>query len=461
MTTATPTPMAERTRIDLGPGYRRIYVANVAANLGDGVGQIGYPWLASAVTRNPLLIALVAVAQRLPWLLFTLPAGVITDRVDRRRAIVAMDLLRAVLTAGIAIAVLALGSDLPSPDELADVTGTRTGLYLVVVVASLLLGFAEVLRDNANQTILPAVVDEQHLERANGRMWAAETVANTFVGPPVGSVLLAAAFALPFVVNAGAFAVAAGLVALVSGSFVTRRGDAAADAADGDGPDTAAGRSWTTELREGVRWLWRHRLLRTLAIVLGLLNLVGALEIATLVLFAQEVLRTSPLTFAVLTMGGAVGAMVGGYVAAAMRRRLGSGPTLWLTLVTTVIVPLACGLTSSWLVVFVAFGVAGFTSVLWNVITVSLRQRVIPDHLLGRVNSVYRFFGWGMMPIGTAIGGVVVALAEPRWGREAALRAPWFAAVAISVAIVVYAVPRLTTAAIDGAEARPARSADE
>lgn len=440
--------MAERVR--LGASYAKVYWASVVSNLGDGVGLVAYPWLASAVTRDPLLIAAVPVAQRLPWLLFTLPAGVITDRVDRRRAMVAMDVVRSALTLVVAVAVVGFADDLPSPDDLDAVTGTRTGLYAVVVVASLLLGFAEVLRDNSAQTILPAIVPEQHLERANGRMWSAEQVANTFVGPPLASLLLTGAFVLPFLLDAGTFAVAAALVVLVPGTFRSRTAPTAPPAGDRDG---GAGPTWWHELKEGVRWLWDHRLLRTLAIVLGVLNLVGAMEIATLVLFAQEVLDTTPLGFSLLMMGSALGAIGGGYATTWVRHRLGSGPSLWLTLGAGIAVPLVSGLTSSWVVVAVAFTVAGFTSVVWNVITVSLRQTIIPDHLLGRVNSVYRFFGWGMMPVGTALGGLLVALSEPVWGREGALRTPWFGAAAISVAVAAYAVPRLTSEAIDSARA--------
>jgi len=438
--------MAERVR--LGTSYRKVYAAAAVSNLGDGVAQIGYPWLASAVTRNPLLVALVMVAQRLPWLIFTLPAGVITDRVDRRRAMIAMDLLRAALTVGVAGAVLGLGGDLPAPDQVASVEGTRTGLYLIVVVASLLLGVAEVLRDNAAQTIIPAIVPAEHLERANGRMWSAEEVANTFVGPPLGSALLGISFALPFLWDAGTFLVAAALMALVAGQFrsTPARGEGAADAAPGRS-------SWTTELKEGVAWLWRHPLLRTLAIVLGLLNAVGAMELGVLVLFAQEVLRTSPLQFSLLTMGGALGAVVGGYLAAPLKAALGSGPTLWLTLVVGVAVPLAIGSTSTWRVVPIVFAFGSAVAVTWNVITVSLRQTIVPDHLLGRVNSVYRFFGWGMMPIGTALGGLAVVATEPLWGRETALRTPWFLSAAIGMATAAYAIPRLTTAGMDAARA--------
>ena len=437
--------MAEKVR--LGGAYRKVYAASAISNLGDGVAQIGYPWLASAVTRNPLLVASVVVAQRLPWLLFTLPAGVITDRVDRRKAMIAMDVVRAVLTTGVAVAVLGLGDDLPAPDELASVEGTRTGLYLVVVVASLLLGCAEVLRDNSAQTILPAIVPAEHLERANGRMWSAEQVANTFIGPPLGSLLLAASFALPFVLDAGTFVVAAGLMFLVAGQFrSTPRPDA-------DGAEPAVPASWTTDLKEGVRWLWHHPLLRTLAIVLGVLNAIGAMQIGILVLFAQDVLDTTPFEFAILSIGAAVGAVLGGYTAAPIKEALGSGPTLWLTLVVGVVVPIVVGATSTWWVVPITFVFFSLFSVTWNVITVSLRQTIIPDHLLGRVNSVYRFFGWGMMPIGTALGGLLVAVSEPVWGRETALRVPWFASAALGVVIAVYAIPRLTTSAMDAARA--------
>jgi MFS family permease len=430
----------------LGSNYHRLFSAHVISNLGDGMAQIAYPWLASALTRNPLLIALVAVMQRLPWLLFTLPAGVITDRADRRQLIYRMDLLRGALTLGVAGSILALGDGLPEPDALDTVAGTRTGLLLVVLVASLLLGGAEVLRDNSAQTILPAIVRPDQLEQANGRLWSAELVANTFIGPPLGSALLAIGFVLPFLFDAGTFFASAGLAFLLVGHFRARPAAASADEPPGR-------RSWTADLREGVRWLWQHPLLRTLAVTLGILNALGQLQFATLILFAQEVLDTTPVEFAVLTMGTAIGGVVGGVVAPRVTGRLGAGPALWLTLVATALTPIPIGLTSWWPVVFVMFGLMVLVGVIWNVITVSLRQTIIPDHLLGRVNSVYRFFGWGMMPIGTALGGLVVVAAETVVDRETALRAPWFVSAGLGGLLLLYAVPRLTTDKIEAARA--------
>ena len=441
-------------RQSLGRNYHRVYTASVISNLGDGVALIGYPWLASAVTRNPLLIAAVAVAQRLPWLVFSLPAGVITDRVDRRKAMVLMDSIRAVITLFVAIAVLGLGDDLPAPDALKTVTGTRPALYTILVVASLLLGFAEVLRDNSSQTIIPSIVEPEHLERANGQMWSAEQIANTFAGPPLGSLLIAAAFFLPFALDAASFAVAAALVALVAGEFRAKPRPSADDMPLERG-------AWRVEMKEGVTWLLAHPLLRPMALILGGLNLIGALNLATLVLFAQEVLHTSPIEFAVLSMGGAVGGVIGGYIAPWIRTRLGSGPSLWLTLFVTALTPIPIGLTSWWPIVFVMFAIAMFVAVIWNVITVSLRQTIIPDELLGRVNSVYRFFAWGMIPIGSALGGLAVLVVEAQWGREAALRSPWFLSAALGLLLAFYAVPRLTSARLDSArdEALAARAA--
>jgi MFS family permease len=419
--------------------YYKLFWASVVSNLGDGVGLIAYPWLASAVTRDPLLVALVMVAQRLPWLVFTLPAGVITDRVDRRKAMVAMDLCRFALTLVVAFAVLGKQDALPDPDDLGSVTGTQTGLYLIVLVATLLLGTAEVLRDNSAQTILPAIVDTSQLEKANGRMWSAESVANQFIGPPLGSLLLAVAFSLPFFFDAASFFVAAALVFLIPGSFRA------------DGHDTRERKPWRTELAEGFRWLWGHSLLRTMAIILGVTNGAMMITTSTFVLFAQEVLDVGPLLFTVIGFGGAIGAVVGGAVAAQVTRRLGAGTCLSLTLGGTAVISALIGLSSHWAPVLVLFAVMTMLGILWNVITVSLRQSIIPSHLLGRVNSVYRFFAWGMMPIGAVIGGLTVLVVDTFASREWALRTTWLVCAAIHVWLYVWGRAALTTERLDAA----------
>ncbi|MFV0307375.1 MAG: MFS transporter [Desertimonas sp.] len=430
----------------LGSNYRKLFVATTISNLGDGVSVIAYPWLASAVTRNPILIAMVAAAGRLPWLVFTLPAGIITDRNDRRRLMIGANASRAVLTAFVAIAVLLGGDGLPGPDALDTVTGTRVGLYLAVLVATVCLGVAEVLYDNSAQTFLPAIVEPDDLERANGRMYSAELVTNQFAGPPLGSLLLAVGFAVPFFLDAATFAVSAALVFAIGGAALTHVG-----ASPGGAPVGAT--TWRQDLREGFAWLWRHDLFRPMAIILGCMNGLGQVMFASFVLFGQEVLGTTPTQFALMSTGGAVGGIIGGWAASGISRRLGSGPSLWFTLGGSAVVAVAIGLSGNWLAVWVCLAIEMFVGVMWNVITVSLRQAVIPARLLGRVNSVYRFFAWGMIPLGALFGGIVVAVADAVTTREMALRMPYFVSAGAFIVLLAVAVPRLTTAKLDAARA--------
>ncbi len=327
---------------------------------------IAYPWLASALTRNPLLIAAVALVQRLPWLVFTLPAGVITDRVDRKKAMVTADFTRFVLTLIVALAVLGKQSSLPGLDELDSVQGTTTGLYILLLVATLLLGTAEVLRDNCGQTFMPSIVDVDQLERANGRMWSAEQIANTFIGPPLGSLLLIAAFSLPFFVDAASFFAAAALVWSIPGSFRAER------------PDDHVQAPWKTELAEGFRWLWANDLLRSMCIILGFMNLASTLSGAVLVLFAQEVLDVGPFVFTIMGFGFAAGAAIGGLLAPWMSKRFGSGTCLAMTLGSSAAMSILVALSSWWPVVMILWTIGATLGATWNVITVSLRQSIIP-----------------------------------------------------------------------------------
>jgi MFS family permease len=430
----------------LGARYWKLWVASVVSNLGDGVSVIAYPWLASSLTRSPIQIAAVATMTRLPWLLFSLPAGVITDRVDRRKLAAWMDVLRFVLTLVVAIAVLMTQGDLASPDAVAGGTAEPPAyaalLLGVVYVAALLLGTAEVFRDNSAQTLLPAIVDKENLEKANGRMWGAEMVMNSFVGPPLAGFLLAVAFSLPFFLDAGSFAVAAALVFTIAGEFRPK----------GNGGEPTGRRRFREDLKEGVRWLWDHPLFRPMGIALGILNGTSMMAFAILVLFAQEVLALDATRFGLLTTGVAAGGVVGAITADRVAKALGQGASLFVTILGGAVAMLVSGLTSSFWVFWAMGFVSAATGTLWNVITVSLRQSLIPDRILGRVNSVYRFLGWGSIPIGAALGGVVVDVLEPLLGREWALRSPFLLAAVVTLGLFVYALPRLNTGRINEAK---------
>ncbi|MDA2979807.1 MAG: MFS transporter, partial [Actinomycetota bacterium] len=442
---AEVSPPPGEAKIRLGKNYWKLWSASVVSNLGDGVALIAYPWLASAVTRDPFLIALIAVAQRLPWLVFSLPAGVITDRLDRKKIMMWSSVFRTGLTGVVAVVVLMASDTLPSPTAIGDgPVSTNLTVYLTLVFAALLFGVAEVLFDNSAQTILPAIVEPEGLETANGRLWGAEMVMNSFAGPPLGSLMIAAGFAVPFFFDMGTFAVSAALIFTVAGVFTANGAS--------DPVLKSERKGFWAEIKEGMAWLWGHPLLRPLAIILGLLNGLGSLTIATFILFAQEVLGVTAFTFALIGMAGAVGGAIGAVAAPRFTKRFGSGTSLYVTLLGTIATSLAVGLSSNWVFAGVMMAGMALTGSLWNVITVSLRQTIIPDHLLGRVNSVYRFFGWGMMPIGLALGGLIVRVSESAGvDRVMALRLPWFIAGAAILVLFVWAAPKLTTEKIDSA----------
>jgi MFS family permease len=391
--------------------YRLLFGAGALTNLGDGMVALALPWLATLMTRDPLAIAAVAAAGRLPWLFFSIPAGVIVDRTDRRKLIARADLLRAAIV--LAILFLALGA--PS-----------AGAVWLLAGLAFLLGAAEVLRDNAAQTILPALVAADDLEAANGQMWSVEQLTGQFIGPPLAGFLIAIGIGLPFGVDVAALVLAAGLVWMISLH-----------------PQAPSVQSFAQALRDGIAFMRADPALLRLAIVLGLSNFLAMAVITVQVLFAQEVLGLSAMQFGLILSVEAAGAIAGSLAAPHLLRRFGLHPCLYAAIAGWAIGYGMVGFSQNGLVMGLAlFGVM-FAAMLWNVITVSWRQRRIPSEILGRVNSIYRFFGWGSMPLGALAGGLVVAALEGTTGREVALRAPFLLAGALCVLLLFYALRRL------------------
>ncbi len=431
-----------KVKTKLSASYWKLWGATTISNLGDGIVAIAYPWLASAVTRSPLLIALSAVISRLPWLIFTLHAGVITDRFNRKRIIVAMDIVRGLLTFAVGVFVYLERDSLPALNELTSLTSLETNymLYSVILMTGFLFGLAEVLRDNCAQTLMPAIVEDKDLEKANGRMWSAESLANSFIGPPLGSFIIATAVFLPFFVDAVTFFVAAALIAGMKPTVKSFEPQAKSDPIN-----------FRLEIKEGFSWLWNHDLLRPMAIILGLLNGIASLSAAVYILFAQEVLNTSVFIFAILGTATAFGGILGGLLGPKVSEKIGSGRSLAIALFVMPFGALLIGFASKWYLVWVLVFFQTFAGVLWNIVTVSLRQSLIPANLLGRVNSVYRFFAWGTIPIGTLLGGGIVFALEGVIGREMAFRSVYFIGAGFGFILFVYAIRVLTTEAIDKA----------
>lgn len=399
----------------LGPEYRKLWTASTVSNLGDGVTEVAAPLLAATLTRDPVLVAGLAFAHRLPWLLFTLVSGALVDRLDRRRIMWTADAVRTAMIGLLGLAVYAGLANLPL-------------LYAVFFV----LGTAETLFDNAAQAILPAVVDREKLEKANGRLFGGQLVANEFAGPPLGGILFAVAAAAPFLLDAGTFAAAAALVLAMRGSFRPGRAER---------PRTTL----RAEIFEGLRWLWGQPLLRTLAVMLGIMNAVYAAYTSIFVLFAQDILGLGEVGYGVLLTSGALGGLVGSLVADRIILFFGHGRTLLGSVLLSAAGLGGTAVIENAFVIGGLFVLLGISAVVWNVITVSLRQAVIPENLFGRVNSVYRLLGWGAIPIGALLGGFLA--------RGFGLTAPmWFGAAVLS-ALALVTFPLINNRTLDEARA--------
>ena len=388
-------------------------------NLADGIGVVAFPWLATLITTDPRALALVAFATRLPWFIWSLPVGVWTDRADRQRMIVRADLARMALAAAVVVLILARPDTATQGEVVAFIAGLSALAFL--------MGTAEVFRDNAAQTAMPAIVDKDRLEEANGQLWSVEQVTGQFVGPPLAGVLIALTVPAPFLFEALAFGLAA--LAIWAISFPARQ--------------VAVPEGFWREMRAGWDWLRGHAVLLRLAVMLGGLNAAHLATMTVMVLFAQEILGLDAIGFGLLLTAAAAGGVAGGLLCPWLAARLGPQRSLMIALALFPLPYLALWLTSSVVVASAMLAFEGFTAILWNVVTVSYRQRVIPDALLGRVNAIYRFFGWGMMPIGALAGGWIMALAEPGLGREDALRLVFLVAAIGFGLLFVYGVGRL------------------
>ena len=387
----------------------RFIAASGMTNLADGIAVVAWGWIASLLTRDPLLVALVPVALRLPWFLLALPAGVITDRVDRKRLILWMDAVRGLAFAAAALAIWAALPLAPAPAE-----GVSSPyLYWALALAAFVVGGAEVFRDNAAQTMLPAFVAPDQLERANGRLWSAELLTNALIGPALGAVLIGLYLPLAFGLNAVAYGLAMLLVAGVAGQFRPERTDP---------------RNWRVELREGLAFLGAKPLLRTLAWATGFWNLFHQMIVIGVVLHAQENLNLSAEAYGLTLAGGALGGIAGSLMGERISRALGSARTMqWMILASGPCFA-AMALAPNAVTLALCFAAMEFSGFVWNVVSVSTRQRMIPDALRGRVNSLYRLLAWGMMPLGLLLSGITVTLGETLVPRDLALTLPFWVA---------------------------------
>lgn len=387
--------------------YRRFAAATSLTTAGDGVFAAAVPLLAATLTRDPRLVSVVAAATYLPWLLFSLPAGALVDRHDRAA------LLSRGVAAQAALAAVAGGLAATGRLGVAGLTALAFGL-----------GACQVVTGTAAQALLPSLVPPERLPSANGYQQTIAVVGQQFAGPPLGSLLFAVAAGLPFGADAVVLMVTAALLATLR---VPR-----------DRVAVRAPSSLRTEIAAGLRWLAAHRLLRTLTLLAAVNTFCFQLGNATLVLLATSELGVSARGFGLLLATAAAGSLAGGVAGPWLLRRLGDRAVLLAALTVNAVAVAAIGLAPNAVVLGSLLAATGLGVTLWNLVSIGLRQRLVPPDLLGRVMGVHRLVGWGLIPAGALLSGVVA--------HEFGLRAPYPLAGAIRAVALLVALPVLLAA---------------
>ncbi len=373
----------------LGGGFRRLLAASWVSNIGDGIALAAGPLLVASQTRDPFLVALAALLQRLPWLLFGLVAGVIADRLDRRLIVVTANMLRVVVLLVLAGTIL---------------TGS-VNIWLVLTTM-FLLGTSETFADTSAQTLMPMLVRKADYGIANARLMAGFITANQLAGPPIGALLFAAGMTLPFVTQAVCVALGALVVSRIRFPVVAR--------------ETTERQHVVRDIAEGFRWLWRHAAVRTLALTIVTFNITFGAAWSVLVLYAIERLRMGEIGFGLLTTATALGGLLATASYGWLERRVSLAVMMRGCLITETLTHLVLAVTTVDWVALVTFFLFGIEAFIWGTTSHSVRQRAVPTEFQGRVGSVYMLGVTGGLVIGGALGGVVADW----WGVTAPF---WFA----------------------------------
>lgn len=377
-------------REGLGPAFANLFTANLASSLGDGIARTAIPLLGARLTTDPLLIAGLAALALLPWLFFAIPAGILVDRIDRRKALALAQAVRTAL--GILLVVLVATGSL-----------TIWWLYLVIFV----YGAFETVYDGAIRAVVPSIVGKANLPRANSRIEGGELVVQNFIAGPATSALFAVAVLIPLGINGLVFAIAGALALLL--------------------PRAASGRQFTTattgepvvpwyrQFRDGLRFIMGNPMLRTLWFFATFCGLMTTAATASYVLFLLGPLGVPEAFYGIFLLSGAVGGILGAVVTEPIKRRLGAGLTMALSVCLVGVSFLIIGLLPVVWASAVGYALSSLAITVWNVLIMSLRQSIIPGRLLGRVHGTWRTLLWGTMPLGALIGGLVarVDLALP------------------------------------------------
>ncbi|WP_019182277.1 MFS transporter [Microbacterium yannicii] len=395
----------------LGIDFRWLLASSWTSNIGDGIALSAAPLLIASMTSAPILVAGGAMMQFLPWLLFGLLAGAVADHHDRRRLVMLANGTRAIVVLALVIFI---------------VTGYAN--VWIVLATAFLYGTAEVFADSAGSTLLPMLVRPGDLGIGNARLQAGYLVGNQLAGPPLGAFLFAIGSFWPFLVQILCVSLAVVLISRIARTPVPERG-----------AEASAGTSHA--IREGLRWLRGNPPVRTLVIIILVFNVTWAAPWGVLVLYATEHLGMGAVGYGALTTASAIGGLIAIGSFGWLERHVSFATLMRVCLSLEVLMHLAFALTTSPVVAFIIMFGFGAYAFVWGTISTTVRQRLVPMQLQGRIASVNMVGVFGGLVIGQFLGGVIAQT----WG----LTAPWwfaFGGSAITLLLVWRSISHIAVA---------------
>ena len=367
----------------MGRAFNRLWSASLVSNLSDGVLLAAAPLLAITLTDNTILISLLGAMVMLPWLLFAIPIGTLVDRLDRRHILAGTNLLRSAVVGSLAFAIAA------------DVV--TIGL---LIAAAFIIGTCEVAADTTSQSLIPQIVDKEQFEKANSRLQISETVVQGFIGAPFSGFLYALAIYIPFFFNSLGYVISAILALSMPIHFLQ----------DIRNQKPAAEKNkFVEDMKFGISYLYNHKLLRRIVLTTSMIGVCYSMSTATIVLFmVKELDLPEPFFGLVLTVQG-VGALAGALVAPYASTKFGRGKVMTFGIFFSSFLLLVQGFSPNIYFFVLLSAFSAFTISQWNILLMSTYQSIIPNEIYGRIHGTRRTLVWGMMPIGSLLGGVLAS----------------------------------------------------
>jgi MFS family permease len=365
----------------MSPAFNRLWAGSILSNLADGVLIAAAPLLAITLTDSTVLISIIGAMMMLPWLLFAMPIGVMVDRVDRRFILAGSNAIRSAIVGAMALLIA---------------TDHVTIYWLIF--AAFIIGICEVATDTTAQSLIPQILDEEHYEKGNSRLEISETVIQGFIGSPLSGFLYALAIWLPFFINSMGYAVATLLALSIPIQYLQ---DVRIESSQENKPP------FIEDIKFGIKYLYNHKVLRRLVITTATIGVCYSMGTATMVLFIVKELELDPMYFGVILTIQGLGALLGAIVAPRASKKFGRSIMMTLGITSSSVVLFLQGFAPN-VYIFIALAtLGGFAISQWNILLMATYQTIIPNELYGRIHGTRRTLVWGMMPIGSLIGGVL------------------------------------------------------